>query len=83
VSRSKNGREIVDGVYRDLERLYPPLKIANGKIEIESAGDMPQKLYTTIVNGIAALEKTVAQLPTPQPPSKRMKNWPKFEDPDA
>ncbi len=69
MAKKKSGRELVDKLYRDLERLYP-IKIVDGEVDDLAHGEIPEKVYGRLQYGVSVLENTIAKIPVPERPLK-------------
>jgi hypothetical protein len=67
MGKKKNGRELADGLYRELEKTYP-IKIENGEVELKE--DVPLRLFNDLHKVVDTIEHSLAKLPALERPSK-------------
>ncbi len=82
MAKKKSGRELVDKLYRDLERLYP-VRIVLGEVDNLGEGPLPEKVRDRLELGVEALENTIAKIPVPERPLKARASKPRAKSPKA
>lgn len=78
MSKRKTGRDITQGVYRDLEKLYGVKIEKNGDFEPLTDGHLSISLWNKVRDAVQAVKNSVENLPEPARPvgrNARNKTW--------